>query len=58
MFPGWDIWYVPVYLGPDTWCAKPEGHPVATINRDSAGLLAEAIREQSESPSPEVEREP
>jgi len=46
-YPGWDIWYVPVYMGSDFWCAKPKGHPVSTIVRDSPEELVEAIGEQS-----------
>lgn len=46
LFQDWDIWYVPRYLGPDTWCAKPKGSPVATINSDSPDELEFEIREQ------------
>jgi len=47
----WDIWYVPLYVGGATWCAKPAGAPVATINTDSPERLIEAMRE-AEAASP------
>lgn len=46
LFPDWDIWFVPVYLGPDAWCAKPKGSPIATINAHSPDELEFEIREQ------------
>lgn len=46
-FPGWDVWVVPVYLGPDVWAARPKGEPVARFNAASPGELESLIREQS-----------
>ncbi len=45
-YPHWDLWYVPLFVGGVTWCAKPKGAPIATINADSPEHLIEAIREQ------------
>ena len=42
----WDIWYVPVFMGPDTWCARPKGAPVATINAGSPDELEWEILEK------------
>jgi hypothetical protein len=33
-------------MAPTVWCARPAGHPVATINTDSPEHLVEAITEQ------------
>ena len=43
-YPGWEIWVVRHHMGPDAWCARPKGSPVATINTDSPEQLIEAIR--------------
>ena len=51
MYAGrWDIWHVRcVYPKPYTvWCARPVGHPVATINTDSPEHLVEEIRQQEQ----------
>jgi hypothetical protein len=47
-YADWDLWTVRyVYPGPhSTWCAKPKGAPVATINADSPEQLIAEIREQ------------
>lgn len=45
-FPDWDIWHVRIVYGPDVWCAKPKGDPVATINAWSPDELEFEIREQ------------
>jgi hypothetical protein len=45
-YPGWEIWIVLCYMAPTVWCARPTGHPVATINTDSPERLVEAIAEQ------------
>ena len=44
-YPDWDIWAVrSVYPKPHTtWCARPKGHPVATINTDSPEHLIELL---------------
>ena len=47
-YPGWDIWIVPNYGRGETWCARPTGHPVATINADSPEELVEEIRRQEQ----------
>jgi len=47
-YPGWDIWCVVCFMAPTTWCAKPKGHPVATINTDSPEHLIEEIRSQEQ----------
>jgi hypothetical protein len=51
MYEGrWDIWHVRcIYPKPYTvWCARPAGHPVATINTDSPEHLIEMIRQQEQ----------
>ncbi len=48
-YPGWDLWVVRVLYGPDTWCARPKGSPIATINTDSPEHLVEEIAEQEAS---------
>ena len=45
-YPVWDIWLVPRYPVGETWCARPKGSPIATINTDSPEHLIEMIREQ------------
>jgi hypothetical protein len=45
-YPDWDVWYVQALYSPDAWCARPKGHPVATINTDSPEHLIEEIRRQ------------
>ena len=47
-FPSWEIWTVrSIYPKPfTTWCARPAGHRVATINADSPEHLIEEIRQQ------------
>ncbi len=47
-YPGWEIWIVPLYPVGETWCARPVGHPVATINTDSPEHLIEEIRRQDQ----------
>jgi hypothetical protein len=44
-YPNWDIWTVrSIYPRPSTtWCARPKGAPVATINASSPEELAEKI---------------
>jgi hypothetical protein len=32
----------------ETWCARPVGHPVATINVSTPEELVEAIRQQEQ----------
>ena len=48
MYPGWDLWAVrSIYPRPSTtWCARPKGSPIATINADSPEHLIEEIRRQ------------
>jgi hypothetical protein len=48
-YPEWDIWTVrSIYPRPlTTWCARPKGHPVATVNTDSPEHLIEEIGRQS-----------
>ncbi len=47
MYPHWEIWTVRVLIPKGTvWCARPKGHPVATINADSPEHLIEEIRRQ------------
>ena len=46
--PEWDVWYVPNYPTGQTWCARPKGSPIATINADSPEHLIEMIREQEQ----------
>jgi hypothetical protein len=42
-YPAWEIWYVRRVYGPDVWCAKRKGQPVATINTDSPEELVRKI---------------
>ena len=46
--PGWDVWFVPCWPNYIVWCARPVGHPVATINADSPESLVDAIRQQEQ----------
>lgn len=48
MYPAWEIWVVPRYCQTTVWCARPVGHPVATINTDSPEHLIEGIRCQEQ----------
>jgi hypothetical protein len=46
-YPDWDLWIVHVFKPRSvTWCAKPSGAPVATINASSPEALIAEIREQ------------
>ena len=47
-YPDWDLWTVrSIYPKPSTtWCARPTGTAVATINADSPEALIAEIREQ------------
>jgi hypothetical protein len=49
-YPAWELWAVrTIYPKPfTTWCARPVGHPVATINADSPERLIEEIRQQEQ----------
>jgi hypothetical protein len=38
-YPLCDIWHVPVHIGPDAWCVKPKGSPIATHREDSPEAL-------------------
>jgi hypothetical protein len=42
-YPGWDIWYVRCFQAPTSWCAKPGGAPVSTIQASSPEELIAAI---------------
>jgi hypothetical protein len=45
----WDLWTVRLATVKQTvWCARPAGHPVATINTDSPEHLVEEIRRQEQ----------
>jgi hypothetical protein len=46
----WELWTVrSIYPKPfTTWCARPVGHPVATINTDGPEHLVEEIRRQEQ----------
>ncbi len=45
-YPNWDLWVVHAPYGRDTWCARPKGSPIATVNTDSPEHLVEEIAEQ------------
>jgi hypothetical protein len=45
-FSSHDVWFVPEYGGHVTWCYRPKGHPIATLDRGSADELEEAITEE------------
>ena len=45
----WELWTVRLATARQTvWCARPAGHPVATINTDSPEHLVEEIRQQEQ----------
>jgi hypothetical protein len=45
-YPEWDLWAVRhATIRQTTWCARPAGTPVATINVDSPEALIAAIAE-------------
>ena len=57
MFPSHDIWTVrnPVCRH-TTWCSRPKGHPIATINAASADdLQADIAQELAEMSRDQVE---
>ncbi|MCW2931288.1 MAG: hypothetical protein JWM19_2250 [Actinomycetia bacterium] len=45
-WPTWDIWFVRQVYGPGTWCAKPAGAKLATVNKSDADDLDEWLGEQ------------
>ncbi len=45
-YPAWDIWTVRCWPNHTTWCARPAGHPIATINASTPEDLVEEIAEQ------------
>lgn len=47
-WPTWDLWTVRgIYPKPSTtWCARPKGSPVATVNAGSPEELVAEIAEQ------------
>jgi hypothetical protein len=46
LYPGWEIWLVHHYNGEVAWCARPLGHPVATVDAWIPEHLIEYIAEQ------------
>ena len=44
----WELWAVRCWPNHTVWCARPVGHPVATINTDSPEHLVEEIRRQEQ----------
>jgi hypothetical protein len=64
-WPRFDLWYVPHYLGPGCWCARPKGTATATINaydlQDFIGQLEEQdealVTAEALSPSPGSQRD-
>ena len=47
LFPGHDIWTVRnVVCRHVSWHSRPKGHPIATINADSADELQAAIAQE------------
>ena len=48
-YPAWDIWFVPRYPRGETWCARPTGHRLATINMSTPEDVIAEIRRQEES---------
>lgn len=43
LFPRWEIWHVPVYIGPNKWCARVWGAPIGRFAEDSAAWLADEL---------------
>lgn len=52
-FPSHDIWFVTVFMGPNSWCAKPKDMRVSTLVRDSPDELRAAIRTELAGLDPE-----
>ena len=48
-WPNWQIWVVPGYIGPDTWCARrwdeADAVPARVINANSPDELVEALED-------------
>lgn len=42
-YPELDIWYVPLYVGGQAWCAKPKGERCSTIQVSTPEELVAAI---------------
>ena len=45
-YPLCDVWRVPVLVGPDAWCCKPKGSPVATHREDSPEALGKWLADR------------
>jgi hypothetical protein len=45
-YPEWDVWHVRVLIGPDVWCCKPKGAPVATRQESSPDALEKWLGDQ------------
>lgn len=48
--PAWQVWVVPVVVGPDAWCARPWGSEDAAqvINENSPEDLGRALAEEDQ----------
>ena len=44
----WELWTVRCWPNHTVWCARPVGHPVATINTDNPEHLIKEIRRQEQ----------
>lgn len=47
-YPGWQLWLVRCWPNQIVWCARPAGHPVATINTSTPEELIKEIRQQEQ----------
>jgi hypothetical protein len=57
-WPRWQFWVVPVYIGPDTWCARrwdeADAVPARVINANSPDALVEALEDAASQPREEI----
>lgn len=51
-YPAWQIWVVPVYLGPDTWCARLHTNHKHLIHAHSPDELDKSLAEASQQTQP------
>ena len=47
-WPRWQVWVVPVYIGPDTWCARRWDDHKRVLNADSAQALVEQLEAEAD----------
>lgn len=42
-YPDWDFWHVANYLNAGTWCGRPKGTGIATVNCDDIAGFRRAL---------------